>query len=47
MNTCLVDGGHTEGNRVIKEGYELCLDKWGDKHKKCVDNVVKRYNKTE
>ena len=37
-----MDGGHTEGNRIIKEGYEMCLDRWQDKHKKCVDNVVKR-----
>ena len=29
-------------NRVIKEGYELCLEKWAAKHKRCVDNVVKR-----
>jgi len=43
VNACLVDGGHTEGNRIIKEGYEMCLDRWEDKHKKCVDNVVKRF----
>jgi len=43
VNGCLVDGGHTQGNRIIKEGYEMCLDKWESKHKKCVDAVVKRF----
>jgi len=43
VNGCLVSGGHTEGSRIIKEGYELCLDKWADKHKKCVDAVIKRF----
>ena len=36
-------GGHTEGNRVTKNGYESCLDSWEGKHKKCVDNVIKRF----
>jgi len=43
VNGCLVSGGHTEGSRIIKEGYELCLDKWETKHKKCVDAVIKRF----
>ena len=42
INRCLLDGGHTKENRVVKEGYELCLEKWASKHKQCVDNVVKR-----
>ena len=42
INLCLVEGGHTEGSRIVKEGYELCLEKWAAKHKRCVDNVVKR-----
>ena len=45
INTCLVNGGHTEGNRIVKEGYELCLDSWARKHKQCVDNVIKRWVK--
>ena len=36
-------GGYTEGNRVTKSGYESCLDSWEGKHKKCVDNVIKRF----
>ena len=42
INRCLVEGGHTEDSRIVKEGYELCLEKWAAKHKHCVDNVVKR-----
>ena len=37
-----MEGGHTKENRIVKEGYELCLDQWAGKHKHCVDNVVKR-----
>ena len=42
INRCLLDGGHTKENRVVKEGDELCLEKWASKHKQCVDSVVKR-----
>ena len=38
----LVKGGHTEGSRVQKDGYELCLERWEGRHKRCVDNVIKR-----
>lgn len=43
INACLVKGGHTDGNRIVKEGYDLCLDNWASKHKQCVDNVIKRF----
>jgi len=43
VNKCLVDGGHTEGNRVVKEGYERCVSSWEKKHKKCVDTVIRRF----
>ena len=41
INNCLVAGGHTDGNRIVKEGYDNCLDKWAAKHKQCVDNVIR------
>jgi len=43
VNNCLLEGGHTQGNRIIKDGYEICLEKWETKHKKCVDAVIKRF----
>jgi len=43
VNTCLVEGGHTQGSRVIKEGYEKCIDSWDSKHKGCVDRVIRRF----
>ena len=43
MYLFVVKGGHTEGNRVTKDGYESCLDSWEGKHKKCVDNIIKRF----
>jgi len=43
VNSCLVEGGHISGSRVIKEGYEKCLDNWETKHKGCVDRVIRRF----
>ncbi|XP_023335629.1 zinc metalloproteinase nas-1 [Eurytemora carolleeae] len=43
MNRCLVEGGFTENGRVIKDGYERCLEAWNAKHKKCVDYISNRY----
>ena len=27
--------------RVVKEGYEKCTQLWENKHKKCVDRVIR------
>ena len=53
VNSCLVEGGHTKGtgdtvvgalntwSRVVKEGYEKCTKLWENKHKKCVERVIR------
>lgn len=42
VNTCLVAGNHTQGGRILKDGYDLCLQRWDGKHKQCVEKVVAR-----